>query len=141
MADEGERLAAYLAGRDVPCPTCGYNLRDLRGPRCPECGKSLSLSLTPGKPRLAFLLAGLLPLVMSAGFCVILAIWLTLLELTQSVTSLCVGAAILGAASCVWVWVHSKLSRWQRWEQIAAVTACWALATTAIVVLYFVVAR
>jgi hypothetical protein len=24
--------------RDLPCPTCAYNLRMLRTPRCPECG-------------------------------------------------------------------------------------------------------
>lgn len=40
-------LSAYLADRDVPCPGCGYNLRDGSGPVCPECGKGLRLSLVP----------------------------------------------------------------------------------------------
>src|SRR5688572_24753805 len=31
-------LRAFLAGRDVSCPNCEYNLRDLAGDRCPECG-------------------------------------------------------------------------------------------------------
>src|SRR5438132_695036 len=33
-----ELLRAYLAERDVPCESCGYNLRNALGVRCPECG-------------------------------------------------------------------------------------------------------
>jgi hypothetical protein len=32
-----------LRGIDVPCPVCGYNLRDGAGGRCPECGTELTL--------------------------------------------------------------------------------------------------
>lgn len=42
---ENDLLTHYLAGRDVPCPTCGYNLRDLRGDQCPECGHSLEVTI------------------------------------------------------------------------------------------------
>ena len=38
-------LGEFLRGRDVPCPLCGYNLRDLTTPRCPECGRELRLSV------------------------------------------------------------------------------------------------
>jgi hypothetical protein len=31
-------LGEFLAGRDVPCHACGYNLRGVRGVQCPECG-------------------------------------------------------------------------------------------------------
>lgn len=30
-------------GRDVPCPRCGYNLRDMEHSVCPECGDALEL--------------------------------------------------------------------------------------------------
>lgn len=30
----------WLNQRDVPCPQCGYNLRMLSVPRCPECGSA-----------------------------------------------------------------------------------------------------
>ncbi len=40
---EIDRLAGYLKGRDAPCPGCGYNLRDLIGDRCPECGETLTV--------------------------------------------------------------------------------------------------
>jgi hypothetical protein len=32
-----ELLREYLRDRDVPCPSCGYNLRNLMTTVCPEC--------------------------------------------------------------------------------------------------------
>lgn len=43
------RLADYLRDRDVPCPSCGFNLRDHRDMTCPRCGLRLSAWLL--KPR------------------------------------------------------------------------------------------
>jgi len=40
--DELARL--YLAGRDVPCPKCGYNRRDSDQATCPECAHALTLA-------------------------------------------------------------------------------------------------
>jgi hypothetical protein len=34
--------SADLAGVDVACPVCSYNLRDGMGGRCPECGEALT---------------------------------------------------------------------------------------------------
>ena len=36
-------LLAMLRGRDVACPVCQYNLRDLQQNRCPECGRLIEL--------------------------------------------------------------------------------------------------
>lgn len=44
-----QTLVAYLAQRDTPCPHCGYNLRGVESPRCPECGGALELTLA--RPR------------------------------------------------------------------------------------------
>lgn len=41
--DDEALIRAYLAGRDVACPACSYNLRDLREARCPECGCTLAI--------------------------------------------------------------------------------------------------
>jgi YcxB-like protein len=41
-ADPESRVRAYLAGRDRPCFTCGYNLRGVGALACPECGQELS---------------------------------------------------------------------------------------------------
>lgn len=37
-ADELRRLRQFLAEHDLQCPGCGYSLRGLETPRCPECG-------------------------------------------------------------------------------------------------------
>lgn len=52
-----EALRAYLAGRDAPCPSCGYNLKGAESAACPECGSRLELSLArpgPGRGWVAF---------------------------------------------------------------------------------------
>jgi hypothetical protein len=43
-------LIDWLRDRDVPCPLCGYNLRHLTSPRCPECGQELCLAVTAVEP-------------------------------------------------------------------------------------------
>ncbi len=48
-----ELLPAYLRHRDVPCPNCSYNLRDLTGTSCPECGQRLELVVDLGSPLLS----------------------------------------------------------------------------------------
>jgi hypothetical protein len=44
-ASDEEILRRYIARSDVPCPSCGYNLRAGSVERCPECGAALDLSL------------------------------------------------------------------------------------------------
>jgi len=44
-AEDEQLLLAYVAQRDVPCPVCKYNLRQLQSSRCPECGNQLKLSV------------------------------------------------------------------------------------------------
>lgn len=48
--DDGHLLRAYLAGRDVSCSGCGYNLRALSGDACPECSSPVSLSVQADEP-------------------------------------------------------------------------------------------
>ena len=40
-------LIDVVAIRDVPCPTCQYNLRGIRRGYCPECGTALVLTVAP----------------------------------------------------------------------------------------------
>jgi hypothetical protein len=44
--EDAELLVAWLAGRDVTCPACGYSLRDLRRAVCPECSAPLGLAIS-----------------------------------------------------------------------------------------------
>jgi hypothetical protein len=76
LIDEPSLLRIYLAGRDVACPQCGYNLRELRGTRCPECGEELTLRVQPVEPRQAAPLAGLVILSAGAGMNALLLIYL-----------------------------------------------------------------
>lgn len=46
-------LADYLAGRDIDCPGCGYNLRGLTQSSCPECGyvvEEMTLRVIESRP-------------------------------------------------------------------------------------------
>jgi hypothetical protein len=60
--EQSELLAHFLAARDIPCPSCGYNLRDLRTTACPECGQPLNVRLDAADPRTARYLACVLAL-------------------------------------------------------------------------------
>ena len=58
----GDEVVAFVRGRSVPCPRCGYELRDLERAQCPECGEPLILRV--GTPRMRF---GWLVLAMAPG--------------------------------------------------------------------------
>lgn len=38
-------VSTFLADRSVPCPSCKYDLRNLTGDVCPECGIKLRLTV------------------------------------------------------------------------------------------------
>ena len=44
-------LVDFLRERNIECPLCRYNLRGLRSPRCPECGRDLELRIGLSEPR------------------------------------------------------------------------------------------
>lgn len=46
-SSRSRRITEDLARRDAPCPGCGYNLRGVRVPRCPECGREIDWSDIP----------------------------------------------------------------------------------------------
>src|SRR5882724_749530 len=71
-----ELLRAFLVGRDVLCPACGYNLRDLLGERCPECGEEVVLQVGLVEPRHAAAIAGVIGLAAGAGMSGLLLVYL-----------------------------------------------------------------
>ncbi|HYE21678.1 MAG TPA: hypothetical protein VEA69_24745 [Tepidisphaeraceae bacterium] len=60
-------LRAYLRGRDVGCPLCGYNLRDLGSDRCPECGREVRLGVSVAEPYLRAWVTAVVALLIAAG--------------------------------------------------------------------------
>ena len=67
-ADETELLLEFLRDRDAACPACGYNLRDLTRPVCPECREALALQVGYQKPRIGPFVATIAPSIFS-GIC------------------------------------------------------------------------
>ena len=54
-------LLAFLREHDAPCPLCGYNLKALTRPVCPECGQELVLAVGAARVRLGWLMAAVAP--------------------------------------------------------------------------------
>ncbi len=59
--DDVARLLEFLSGRDLPCPLCRYNLRDLTRPQCPECRHELLLTVGVTRPRFLWFLLAVIP--------------------------------------------------------------------------------
>jgi hypothetical protein len=74
LQDADALRRAFLAGRDVPCPACGYNLRNADVARCPECGGPLELAIATRRPRLGLYSAGVAAIALPLGFAVALGI-------------------------------------------------------------------
>ena len=59
--DEVDLLQRFVHERDVLCPRCGYNLRNLTTPVCPECREELRLCVGAQRVRYEWLIATLAP--------------------------------------------------------------------------------
>ena len=68
QVDDPELLLALLAQHSLACPVCGYDVRSLKRPVCPECGARLRLSLGSPDLRIHHLIAGLVGLAIGLGF-------------------------------------------------------------------------
>jgi hypothetical protein len=66
-ADKTEMLLEFLRDHDTPCPVCGYNVRALTTPRCPECGQTLELKVGAKEPRIAAYIVLVTALSLAAG--------------------------------------------------------------------------
>ena len=54
-------LLEFLREHESPCPVCGYNLKALLRPICPECGQELVLAVGTPPLRLGWLMAAVAP--------------------------------------------------------------------------------
>lgn len=141
-----EFLATFLAGRDAACPACGYNLRDLQGTRCPECGDMLVLRVGLVEPKQAAPIAGLIGLAAGAGLNGLLLLYLAIQlalyrvnfnELQRFLLLNSIGLVVQGAAIALWLWkwrVIRRLPTRHRWIMVAG---CWALTLTNLLIFSF----
>jgi hypothetical protein len=56
-----ELLLQFLREYESPCPVCGYNLKALTKPICPECGQELKLAVGATRLRFGWLFAAVAP--------------------------------------------------------------------------------
>jgi hypothetical protein len=135
------QLAAFLARRDHPCPQCEYNLRDLQGNRCPECGEELVLRVNMAEPRQRLLLAGLIGLSSGAGFNGLLLIYV-LLEMIRFSrpmprefwTTIFAGFCFFSAIIFVWLRFWRPLRRQSLLLRFALMCGCWLAALVDIII-------
>jgi len=64
-------LTTFLQHRDVLCPRCGYNLRNLTVPICPECHESISLRVDVQPRPIHWLLIALVPHMFCTGMAIL----------------------------------------------------------------------
>jgi hypothetical protein len=56
-----ELLLNFLSDHDADCPVCGYNLKALTRPVCPECRQDLELTVGATRLRIGWLFAAVAP--------------------------------------------------------------------------------
>ncbi len=61
LTDADGLLLAFVRDRDAACPCCGYNLRNLTKPVCPECEEPLVLKVGGKTYPIRWLLAAVAP--------------------------------------------------------------------------------
>jgi uncharacterized membrane protein YidH (DUF202 family) len=142
VADADAQLLQFVRERDVECPGCGYNVRNLTSDRCPECGEQLQLGLRLVEPRQAAPIAGLVGLAAGFGLGGLLLIYAGIVSilmkqgggLDRFVTVNSVGFIVHGAA--LWLWVRNwkrirRLNPRPRWLLVAA---AWAMPLAFVVI-------
>jgi hypothetical protein len=141
-------LTTYLAGRDAACPHCGYNLRDLAGDRCPECGDGLALRVGLAEPRQGVLIAGLVGLSAGAGLSGLLLVYIGIQVLRDSNMGFfarrfaCVtgsGLLVEGASVAVWLSCWRRIGRAGRPARLGLMLGCWVLTLVNLLVFSFTI--
>lgn len=114
-------LAAFLADRDVECPSCGYQLRGVNSTACPECGRVLRINdLRSSQVVLKkWVLPALIAVIALA--LVPFAVWMArsidsagTQDKLYMVLSLAIRVAVLGVPALIWF--NSTRQRWARWR-------------------------
>ncbi len=77
LVDRDNFMLAYLAQHEAQCPACGYNVHALTSPRCPECGRGLTLRVVGAVGFNKVWICLLIPLAIAAGIGLLVAVVLT----------------------------------------------------------------
>lgn len=136
-------LRAFLADRDAECPKCQYNLRNLMGNRCPECGERIVVRVNLVEPKLGAMIAGLVGLSAGAGFSGLLLIYMVIRSCLEGgfpggivwsfFWHVVPGFVIEGLFVVLWISKWRDIRRFAAGRRSILVIGCWASTLTNIV--------
>jgi hypothetical protein len=139
---EADFLREFLHGRDAECPGCGYNLRDLTGGRCPECGQDIVLHLQLAEPKQAALLTGLIGLSAGVGLNGLLVVYYLIVLFWMRfgapdhrfLWTILMGLLVHAAALAVWLRTWRRIRRFGAASRWVLALACCVMPLVDIVV-------
>ncbi len=126
-------LIEFLAERSVACPVCGYDLRLLQRPECPECGETIALRIMPREPHLAAFLTGMIGLSVAAGPSAIFVLIIGYFAISDPGNRMLLGflmvtlpiALISGTALIIWLRSARRLRRSSDATRWFLAILCW----------------
>lgn len=137
--DEHAMLLEFLRDRDVLCPRCGYNLRNLTRATCPECKEPLQLQV--GLMDLPII--GLLVTLVPSYFAAVCALLITIAVMSNGFPGVPTGpfcgmwggAAVSGIAACILSIHHRPFIRLSDHAQAMIAIGNWLIHIAAILFL------
>ncbi len=139
-AGTDSEVVAFLQGRSVPCPRCGYDLCDIKSAKCPECAEPLVLKIGSPRARFGWLVLAMAPGCFSgvAAVFVLLPIYMNVWRegRTENGVWLLVGADLFGFVSAAMVAVMYKhrhrIMAWSARQQGAFAASVWGIHVAAL---------
>ena len=148
MSRERSLLREFLTDHDVTCPQCQYNLRNLTGNRCPECGEQLALGVHLVEPKLAAPITGLVGLAAGAGLNGLLILYWAIVLIfyrpgrswmDKFVYCNVIEFVVVGGALSAWIWKWRGIRAAPASARWGLVALCWILSVADLVVFTIVI--
>lgn len=132
-------LLDFLSDHDACCPSCGYNVRALTRPVCPECRQQLTLTVGVVNLRLGWLLVALAPGFFSGiAACFVLIPLGGQLLFNNYVDPLLAGLDLFGWSSgffaILLAWKRHRFLALSRGRQVCLAAAIWFVHVAAFVI-------
>lgn len=143
--DCAAEVVAFLRDRSVPCPRCGYDLRDTKAAQCAECGEPLVLKIGSPRPRFGWLVVAMVPGSFSGVMAVfvLIPIVMTILEGARAGQGVpwpifvADAFGFLSVSSVVVMYRYRhRIMLWKTRRQIAFAAAVWGIHVLMLVMLF-----